>query len=96
MRAAAHGLTLETRTGVHYGECELRGEQVSGLEVHAAARVMAEAGSGEIVVSAALREACAGDGRDYVALGARELKGVPGSWELYRLGGAPERLDRAQ
>ncbi|MBK5299507.1 MAG: hypothetical protein JJE40_20355, partial [Vicinamibacteria bacterium] len=55
MRAAAHGLTLETRTGVHYGECELRGEQVSGLEVHAAARVMAEAGSGEIVVSAALR-----------------------------------------
>lgn len=90
MRAAAHGLTLETRTGVHYGECELRGEQVSGLEVHAAARVMAEAGSGEIVVSAALREACAGDGREYVALGARELKGVPGSWELYRLGGAPE------
>ena len=96
MRATARGLTLETRTGVHYGECELRGEQVSGLEVHAAARVMAEAGSGEIVVSAALREACGGDGRDYVALGARELKGVPGSWELYRIGGAPEWLDRAR
>jgi class 3 adenylate cyclase len=42
--------------GVPYGEVELRDEQLSGLELHAAARVMAEAGSGEIVVSAALAQ----------------------------------------
>jgi len=84
MRDTARALGLETRTGLHYGECELRGEQVSGLEVHAAARVMAEADAGQIVVSAALRETLPGAAR-FADLGAHELKGVPGSWDLYRV-----------
>jgi len=84
MRDTAAALGLETRTGLHYGEVELRGEQVSGLEVHTAARVMAEADAGQIVVSAALRETLA-DGTPFADLGDRQLKGVPGSWQLYRL-----------
>lgn len=83
MRETARALGLETRTGLHYGECELRGEQVSGLEVHAAARVMAEAGAGQIVISAALRQTLP-DSAPFADLGAHELKGVPGIWELYR------------
>lgn len=84
MRDAARALGLETRTGVHYGEVELRGEQVSGLEVHAAARVMAVAEAGQIVVSTALRESLPGS-VPVADLGEHELKGVPGSWQLYRL-----------
>jgi class 3 adenylate cyclase len=84
MRDTARALGLETRTGLHYAEVELRGEQVSGLEVHAAARVMAEAGAGQVVVSAALRETLAGSA-PFADLGTHELKGVPGTWQLYRL-----------
>lgn len=84
MRDTARALGLETRTGLHYAEVELRGEQVSGLEVHAAARVMSEADAGQLVVSAALREALP-DPDLFSNLGIRELKGVPGSWQLYRL-----------
>lgn len=84
MRDTARALGLETRTGLHDAEVELRGEQVSGLEVHAAARIMAEANAGQIVVSAALKGALS-DAVPFADLGARELKGVPGSWRLYRL-----------
>ena len=85
IREAVRSLGLQTRTGVHIGECEMRGESVSGLAVHTAARVMAAAGDGEIVVSGALWEA-AGSGEMRVAdRGIHQLKGVPGEWRLFRL-----------
>ena len=49
-------LGLPSRFGVHWGVCEMRGEEVSGLAVWAAARVMSSAGPGEILVSEAMRE----------------------------------------
>jgi len=55
IRATVRRLGLESRTGLHVDEVELRGEKVSGLAVHAAARVMAAAGAGEILVSDAVR-----------------------------------------
>jgi class 3 adenylate cyclase len=44
MRDGVHALSLRVRTGLHCGEVEMRGEQVTGLAVHAAARVMGLAG----------------------------------------------------
>lgn len=82
IRAAVERLGLESRTGVHLGEVELRGEQVSGLAVHAAARVMAEARPGQILISDAMRVAV-GDGLPLVDLGQHELKGLPDPWQLY-------------
>jgi class 3 adenylate cyclase len=85
IREAVRALGLQTRTGVHLGACEMRGEKVSGLAVHTAARVMAAAGDDEILVSSALWEA-AGSGEARVAdRGVHELKGVPGAWRLLRL-----------
>jgi class 3 adenylate cyclase len=85
MRGAVEGIGLRLRTGVHLGECEMRGEKVSGLEVHAAARIMAAAGEDEILLSAAVVQAL-GDARfRIVDQGARTLKGVPGEWRLYAL-----------
>jgi class 3 adenylate cyclase len=83
IRSAVKRLGLETRTGIHIGECEMRGEQVSGLAVHTAARVMAEAGDGEILVSDAFRAAIAGANVELADRGRHELKGVPGEWQLY-------------
>jgi class 3 adenylate cyclase len=81
--AAIQRLGLEIRTGLHVGEVEMRGEEVSGLAVHTAARVMAEAGDGEILVSDAFREAVAATGVPLADRGQHQLKGVPGVWQLY-------------
>lgn len=83
IRAAVRKLGLETRTGLHLGEVEMRGEQVSGLAVHTAARIMAAAGDGEILISDPLREAIDGPGIGTSRRGRHDLKGVPGDWQLY-------------
>jgi len=80
---AVRQLGLESRTGLHLGEVEMRGEQVSGLAVHTAARVMAAAGDGEVLVSDAMRDAIAAQEVSVVDRGRHELKGVPGDWQLY-------------
>jgi class 3 adenylate cyclase len=85
IRSAVETLGLQTRTGVHLGECEMRGEEVSGIEVHAAARVMAAAADGEILLSGAVRDAISPAEFSTIDRGSHELKGVPGEWNLYAL-----------
>jgi class 3 adenylate cyclase len=86
IRAAVGELGLRVRTGVHLGDVELRGEQVTGLAVHASARVMAEAGADEVLVTSEVAEQL---GADLVLrdLGQRALRGVPGEWQLYEVAG---------
>jgi class 3 adenylate cyclase len=75
---------LEVRVGIHVGDVDVRGDDVSGLAVHVAARVMGRARAGETLVSEAVRLATVGCGHDFDDLGTVELKGVPGSWSLFR------------
>jgi class 3 adenylate cyclase len=82
IRVAVKALGLGVRTGLHVGDVEMRGEQVSGLAVHAAARVMAEAGEGQILISNDLAEVLSG-GVPLRNAGRHALKGVPGEWQLY-------------
>jgi class 3 adenylate cyclase len=63
----------------------MRGEQVSGLAVHTAARVMAAARNGEILLSEPLREAISGESVKLDDRGTHALRGVPGDWQLYAL-----------
>ena len=74
---------LSLRAGLHTGEIELRGDDVGGLAVHAAARVMAQSAPGEVWVSRVVTELTAGAGLKFVERGARDLKGLPGPWELF-------------
>jgi class 3 adenylate cyclase len=83
MRAAVRRLGLETRTGIHLGEVEMRGEQVSGLAVHTAARVMAAANPGEVLVSDAVRDAIRTADVYLEDRGRHRLKGLPGDRQLY-------------
>ena len=84
MRDGVHALSLRVRTGLHCGEVEMRGEQVTGLAVHAAARVMGLAGEDQVMISGDVAGLL--DGaiplRD---AGRRELRGVPGTWQLYEV-----------
>lgn len=78
-------LGIEVRAGLHTGEVELIGEDVGGIAVHVAARVAALAGPREVLASRTVRDLAAGSGVEFAAFGARELKGVPGEWDLYRV-----------
>jgi class 3 adenylate cyclase len=81
--AARQGLHL--RAGVHVGEVERAGDDLRGLSVHAAARVMAIAGPDEITVTEPTRLLCQGAGLTFEDAGEHELKGVPDRWRLYRV-----------
>lgn len=78
---AAHG--SDVRVGVHAGECEVRGDDLAGIGVHIAARVMELAGPGQILVSSTVRDLVAGSGLEFADCGARELRGVPGCWGVH-------------
>jgi class 3 adenylate cyclase len=60
LRDLLAGIGLHIRSGLHTGEVELRGDDVGGIAVHIAARVMAAAGSGEILTSRTVRDLIVG------------------------------------
>jgi class 3 adenylate cyclase len=72
---------------MHLGECEMRGDEVTGLAVHTAARVMSAAREGEILISDPLRAALADTDLNLEDRGVHSLKGVPGEWALYAVEG---------
>lgn len=74
---------LEVRCGIHTGEIEFRDDDIGGLGVHLAARVAGLAGAGEVVVSSAVPPLMIGSEVGFESRGTHELKGVPGSWELF-------------
>ena len=89
-RAIAEGvrpLGIEVRAGLHTGECEVMNGDIGGIAVHTGARVSAEAGPGEVLVSSTVKDLVAGSGIEFEERGARELKGVPGEWRLYAVSG---------
>ena len=75
---------LQVRMGVHVGDVERRGTDVAGMSVHVAARVMALAGPGEVLVTASVPIAVAGTKHRFELVGEHDLRGVPGSWTILR------------
>jgi class 3 adenylate cyclase len=81
-------LGLDVRAGLHTGECELMDNKVGGIAVNIGARVAAEAGPGEVLVSSTVKDLVAGSGLEFRERGTAELKGVPGEWRLFAVAGA--------
>jgi pimeloyl-ACP methyl ester carboxylesterase len=82
---AVRPLGVEVRAGVHTGECELRGADLAGMAVHIGARVGAQAGPSEVLVSRTVRDLVVGSGLGFEDRGEHALKGVEGAWRLYAL-----------
>jgi pimeloyl-ACP methyl ester carboxylesterase len=80
---AAQQIGLRLRAGLHTGEIELRGRDIGGIAVHAAARVMAQSQSSEVLVSRVVTDLVAGAGLKFAERGSHELKGLPGRWDLF-------------
>jgi class 3 adenylate cyclase len=82
----ATNLGIRIRAGIHTGECEVRGDDVGGIAVHAAARILGTAGPGEVMVSSTVKDLVAGSGIRFVDRGSHALRGVPDAWHLFVVG----------
>ncbi len=82
VRDACATLGVTVRIGLHSGECEMRGDDVSGMAVHVAARVGALAGPGEVLATRTVKDLVVGSGIEFTDRGEHELKGVPDRWSL--------------
>ena len=82
LRADAETLGIQIRAGIHTGECELMDTDIGGIAVHIAARILGQAGAGDILVSRTVRDLVVGSGTGFEDRGSVELRGVPGTWQL--------------
>jgi pimeloyl-ACP methyl ester carboxylesterase len=87
----AQELDLQIRAGLHIGEVREEGGLLRGIAVHVAARVMSEAGGGEILVSETVRDVVAGANLSFSDRGAHELKGIEGQRHLFAVTVESER-----
>jgi class 3 adenylate cyclase len=85
IRGVAKVLGLEIRTGVHSGEVQVTPDDIRGIAVHTAARIMSEATPGEILVSATVMDLVEGSDLSFDDAGLHELKGLSGHRQLFRL-----------
>ena len=87
--AGADRLGLPVRAGVHTGELAVVGDELAGVAVHLAARVAAQAGPGQVLVSNTAKDLVAGSGLAFEPVGDRVFPGLPGEWGLYRVASGP-------
>jgi class 3 adenylate cyclase len=81
---ASSGMGIEIRAGVHTGEVEIVGDDLRGIAVHLAARIMNAAGPGEVLVSSTTTELVTGAAIEFVDRGRREFKGLGGERQVYQ------------
>ena len=81
--AAIASIDLLLRTGIHTGEIEVSGDDIGGIAVHLAARVMAEARANEILVSRTVKDLVVGSDLAFEDRGVHSLKGIDEDWHLY-------------
>jgi class 3 adenylate cyclase len=74
---------LEVRAGIHVGDVDRRGDDISGVAVAIAARLLALAGPGDILLTGGAVGATVGQSVHYEPRGEHRLKGVPGTWPVF-------------
>jgi pimeloyl-ACP methyl ester carboxylesterase len=83
LRALAGEIGVSVRSGTHIGEVVEHDGALRGVAVHVAARVMAKAAGGEVLVSQTVKDIVGGSGLAFEDRGEHRLKGVDGSWQLF-------------
>jgi class 3 adenylate cyclase len=85
IRDGVADIGLQVRIGVHTGEVELVADDIRGLAVHAAARIMAIGDPSEILTSAATRGLVEGSNLTFTDRGTHDLKGLDRPVQVFRL-----------
>ena len=75
------GVTI--RAGLHTGEIERRGDDISGIGVNIGARIAALAGPNEILVSRTVHDLVEGSDLHFTDRGLHPLKGVSTEWQVF-------------
>lgn len=83
LRESLKAIGVRIRAGIHTGEIELRGDDIGGLAVHIAARVLSAAEPDEVWCSRTVKDLVVGSGVTFDDRGIRRLKGVPEEWQLF-------------
>ena len=82
-RTEMQRMGIEVRAALHTGEIELIGDDVGGIAVHMAARILAEAGAGEVWTSGTVKDLVIGSSLKFSDRGTHNLKGLSGDWPLH-------------
>ncbi len=91
MVTALAEIEVAIRVGVHTGEIEVVGEETRGVAIHEAARIMALAGAGEILVSDITCQLATGAGLTFTDRGEVALRGVADPRHIHLLEPGPAR-----
>jgi class 3 adenylate cyclase len=83
IRDTVHEVGLRIRAGLHTGEIEVVGNDIAGIGVHVAARIMALAQADEVLVSASVPPLVLGSGLRFADRGRHRLRGVPDEWPVF-------------
>jgi class 3 adenylate cyclase len=83
VRDRVRDLGIETRAGIHTGECEVIDGKHGGIAVTTGARISALAQPSQVLVSQTVKDLVAGSGFNFEPAGEHELKGVPDRWRVY-------------
>jgi pimeloyl-ACP methyl ester carboxylesterase/class 3 adenylate cyclase len=83
IRQSLEHLGLDIRAGLHTGECERRGNDLSGVAVHVASRIVGRAKAKTTWVSSTVKDLVVGSGIAFSEEGTETLKGLPGTWSLF-------------
>lgn len=73
---------IPIRAGLHSGVCERIGNDIGGLAIHIAARVLSSAGPNEVLVTSGVTDLIDDSEFLFESRGSHQLKGVPETWEL--------------
>ena len=82
---AVRVIGLEVRVGVHFGQCEITEGRPAGIVVHTGARAMTAGDAGQVIATSTVVDLMPGGAFGFADHGTHELKGVPGTWQLFRL-----------
>jgi class 3 adenylate cyclase/pimeloyl-ACP methyl ester carboxylesterase len=87
---SVRSLDVEVRAGLHTGECELVGDDISGMAVNICARIGTLAAASQVLVSRTVKDLVSGSGVSFTDRGEHALKGVPDPWQLYAVAAVEE------
>jgi pimeloyl-ACP methyl ester carboxylesterase/DNA-binding winged helix-turn-helix (wHTH) protein/class 3 adenylate cyclase len=80
---SARRLNINVKTGLHTGECEVRGDEYGGVAVELAQKIAAEAALGEILASRTVKDLVAGSGLNFTENSVKTFPEIAGDWRIF-------------